>query len=58
MWKKTQQRATHNTYCKEFAVVTVAVDQALAYLATHPDDVFGRFGRYGEASGLELKQVA
>jgi DDE superfamily endonuclease len=58
LWKKTTQRATHNKYCKEFRARTVSVDKALAYFATHPDPVWGRFGRYCEASGLELEQAA
>ncbi len=58
VWKKTKQRATHNKYFKEFAVLTVSVDKALAYFATHPEDVLGLFGRYCEESGLELKQAA
>jgi transposase len=39
LWKKTKQRATHNQYCKEFIELTVSVDKALAYFATHPDMV-------------------
>jgi len=58
LWKKTKQRATHNKYFKEFAVLTVSVDKALAYFATRPEEVLGLFGRYCEESGLELKQVA
>ncbi len=58
LWKKTKQRATHNKYCKEFAPLTVSVDKALAYFATHPEEVLGLFGRYCEESGLELKQAA
>ena len=57
-WKKTKQRATHNKYFKDFAVLTVSVDKALAYCATHPADVLGLFGRYCEESGLELRQAA
>ena len=38
--------------------LTVSVDKALAYFATHPDTVLGLFGRYCEESGLELKQAA
>ena len=45
-------------YCKEFIALTVSVDKALAYFATHPDTVLGLFGRYGEESGLELAQAA
>jgi transposase len=30
VWKKTKQRATHNKYFKDFAVLTVSVDKALA----------------------------
>jgi transposase len=58
LWKKTKQRATHNKYFKEFIALTVSVDKALAYCATHPDTVLGLFGRYCEESGLELKQAA
>lgn len=58
LWKKTKQRATHNKYFKEFVELTVSVEKALAYFATHPDTVLGLFGRYCEESGLELKQAA
>jgi transposase len=58
LWKKMKQRATHNKYFKEFVELTVSVDKALAYFATHPDTVLGLFGRYCEESGLELKQAA
>jgi transposase len=58
LWKKTKQRATHNKYFKEFLALTVSVDKALAYFATHPATVLGLFGRYCEESGLELKQAA
>ena len=58
LWKKTKQRATHHKYFKEFATLTVSVDQALAYFATHSKEVLGLFGRYCEESGLELKQAA
>jgi len=58
LWKKTKQRATHNKYFKEFAALTVSVDKALAYFATHPETVLGLFGRYCEESGLALKQAA
>ena len=58
LWKKTKQRATHNKYCKEFGKLTVLVEKALAYFATHPETVLGLFGCYCEGSGLELKQAA
>ena len=58
LWRKTKKRATHNKYFKEFAELTVSVDKALAYFATHPDTVLGLFGRYREESGLELKPAA
>src|SRR5215831_12415649 len=58
LWKKTKQRATHNKYFKEFAALTVSVDKALAYFATHPETVLGLFGRYCEESSLDLKQAA
>ena len=58
LWKKTKKRATHNQYFKEFAVLTVSVDKALAYFATHPEMVLGLFGLYCEESVFELKQAA
>jgi len=58
LWKKTKQRATHNKYFKEFAELTVSVEKALAYFATHPDTVLGLFGRYCKERGLVLPQVA
>ena len=58
LWKKMKQRATHHKYCKEFAALTVSVEQALAYFAAHPEEIVSLFGRYGEESGLELKQAA
>jgi transposase len=58
LWKKTKKRATHNKSFKEFAALTVSVEKALAYCATHPDTVLDLFGRYCEESGLELQQAA
>jgi transposase len=58
LWKKTKKRAPHNQYFKEFTALTMSVDKALAYFATHPDTVLGLFGVYCEESGLELKQAA
>jgi transposase len=58
LWKKTKQRATHNQYFKEFAALTVSVDKALTYFATHPETVLGLFGCYCEESGLALKRAA
>src|SRR5712691_1051659 len=58
LWKKTKKRATHNQYFKEFALLTVSVEKALAYFATHPETVLGLFGCYCEESGLALKQAA
>jgi transposase len=58
LWKKTKQRATHNKYFKAFAALTVSVEKALAYFATHPEEMVSLLGRYCEESGLELKQVA
>lgn len=58
LWKKTKKRATHNKYFKEFDALTVSVEKALAYFATHPDTVLGLFGCYCKESGLELQQAA
>jgi len=47
-----------NKYFKEFAELTVSVEKALAYFATHSEILLGLFGLYCEESGLELKQAA
>src|SRR5207247_1264526 len=39
LWQKTTQRATHHQYCKECTALTVSVDKAWAYFATHPEAV-------------------
>ena len=56
--KKTNQRATHNKYFKEFAELTISVEKALAYFATHAETVLGLCGCYCEESSFELKQAA
>jgi transposase len=58
LWKKTKQRATHNKYFKAFAELTVSVEKALAYFATHADEVLCLFGCYCEESKLDRKKVA
>ena len=58
LWKKTKQRGTHNKYFKEFAALTVSVEEALAYFARHADEVLCLFGRYCEESKLDLQQAA
>jgi transposase len=58
LWKKTKQRATHNQYFKEFVELTVSVDKALAFFATHSNEVLGLFGCYCKESGLDLQQAA
>jgi transposase len=58
LWRKTKKRATHNKYFKEFAALTISVDKALAYFATHSETVLGLFGLYCEESGLEIKLAA
>jgi transposase len=58
LWKKTKQRATHNPYFKECAELTVSVEKALAFFATHANEVLGLFGCYCKESGLDLQQAA
>src|SRR5215510_3166161 len=58
LWKKTKKQSPHNQYFKEFGLLTVSVEKALAYFAAHPETVLGLFGRYCEESGLELEQAA
>ena len=58
LWRKTEKQATHNKYFKAFAALTVSVDKALAYVATHPETPLGLFDLYCQESGLELQQAA
>ena len=58
LWQKTKQRASHHQSVKEFVALRVSVDKVLAYVATHPDTVFGLFGRSCEERGLALQQAA
>jgi transposase len=58
LWKKTKQRATHHPYCKAFVELTVSVEKALAFVATHSNEVLGLFGGYCKESGLDLQQAA
>jgi transposase len=58
LWKKTKKRAPHNQYFKDFALLTISVEKALAYFAAPPETVLGLFGRYCEESGLALEQAA
>jgi transposase len=58
LWKQTKKRATHNQYFKDFALLTVSAEKALAHFAMHPETVLGLSGRYCEESGLTLKQAA
>jgi len=46
------------SFSKYYRMSTGSVEKALAYFATHPETVLGLFGRYCEASGLELEQAA
>ena len=57
LWKKTKQRATHNQYFKEF-VDSRSHNKALAFFATHSNEVLGLFGCYCKESGLDLQQAA
>jgi len=39
LWKNVKREATHNQYFPEFELLTLSVDQALAYYAQHPGEV-------------------
>jgi hypothetical protein len=56
-WHRDGRNFQPNDF-KEFAALTISVEKALAYFATHPEEVLGLFGCYCEESGLELKQAA
>jgi transposase len=58
LWKKTKQRATHHPYCKACVELTVSGEKALAFVATHSNEVLGLFGGYCKESGLDLQQAA
>lgn len=56
LWKNVKQKATHNQYFPEFELLTLSVDQALAYYAKHPDEVKSLMGLYCQsmATGVPL----
>jgi transposase len=56
LWKNVKREATHNQYFPEFELLTQSVDQALAYYATHPDEVKNLMGLYCQsmATGVPL----
>jgi transposase len=56
LWKNVKQEATHNQYFPEFELLTLSVDQALAYYASHPGEVKNLMGVYCQsmAAGLPL----
>jgi transposase len=56
LWKNVKRKATHNQYFPEFELLTLSVDQALAYYAKHPDEVKSLMGLYCQsmAAGVPL----
>jgi len=56
LWKNVKREATHNQYFPEFELLTLSVDQALAYYAKHPGEVRNLMGVYCQsmAAGLPL----
>jgi len=56
LWKNVKREATHNQYFPEFELLTLSVDQALAYYAKHPDEVKNLMGLYCQsmAAGVPL----
>jgi len=56
LWKNVKREATHNQYFPEFELLTLSVDQALAYYAKHPDEVKSLMGLYCQsmATGVPL----
>jgi transposase len=52
LWRKTKKESTHNQYCEQFASLVSSVEDALARLATQPQEVLGLFGRYCHEVGL------
>lgn len=49
LWKNIRRRATHNQYFDKFEALTMSVDEALTYYATHPDEVKQVMGIYCHA---------
>lgn len=56
LWKNVKREATHNQYFPEFELLTLSVEQALAYYVRHPDEVKNLMGVYCQsmAAGLPL----
>jgi len=46
LWKKMKQRATHNQYFPEFQKLVDAVDDGLAYFASHVAEIKSLMGQY------------
>lgn len=46
LWKNVKKRSTHNRYFPEFEGVVLSVEEALAYLVRHPQQVRNLMGAY------------
>jgi len=49
LWKNIKRRATHNRYFPQFEKLITSVEEALAYFATHPEEVKHLMGVYCES---------
>jgi len=56
--EEDEKTGNHNKYFKEFAALTVSVEKALAYFATHPDTVLGCLGATAKKAAWHSKQAA
>ena len=58
LWKNVKREATHNQYFPEFELLTLSVDQALAYYAKHPDEVKNLMGLYCQSMAIGVPLAA
>jgi hypothetical protein len=58
LWRAVKRCATHNRYFPSFDLLLNSVDQALAHLAQHPEQVRSLFGLYLKQLAQPLPQAA
>jgi transposase len=58
LWRAVKRSATHNRYFPAFDLLLNSVEQALQYLAQHPERVRSLFGLYLKQLAQPLPQAA
>jgi transposase len=58
LWRNVKQEATHLKYFPTFEALTHSVEDSLADVHSHPEQVQGLFGRYLELMAQSLPVAA